>query len=35
LTTEQKKKQVYNEKILFEDDDKSQPIIDTFSSDDE
>jgi Transcriptional Coactivator p15 (PC4) len=35
LTKEQKKKQVYNENILFEEDDKSQPIIETFSSDDE
>lgn len=35
LKTEQKKKQVFNEDILFEDDDHSQPIIETFSSDDE
>lgn len=33
LTLEQKQKQVYDENVLFEDDDNSQPLIETYSSD--
>jgi hypothetical protein len=34
LKSEQKKKLVYDEEILFEEDDHSQPIIEQFSSSD-